>query len=212
MPPENRPVFAFRSDTRHPEEIFREGFSPRLRSSSPRWWEAAVRFPHFGKGHRAIDCHPAKAVCLSTRFESAVLFPTTENAPDTYVYFVALPHLSSSILLKNGRLEIDMRREAPTNPKRIAFDLHQYQMIQTNQLIDLLEKKARELPYQKPLARDHAIMDGYQRAGIFAGWPLFGYELIARYIPPASIIGAVKICRTEASNQTMYSPDAAHVR
>ena len=84
--------FGFRSDTRDPSTIFKEGFKSREMDCSI---EEAYRPSELLSGHtigQAGDIDPKKAVCLSARVSAAALFPWGEdkktNLSNVYLCFV----------------------------------------------------------------------------------------------------------------------------
>jgi len=87
------PIY-YRADSRPPEEIFRDGFKPIFYSehlvdySIPKWWQRGIRFNY--DEISVSEAENSKVVCMTTRFESAPIFPV-DNTTSMYVYCIELP-------------------------------------------------------------------------------------------------------------------------
>lgn len=109
----------FRSDTRDPATIFAEGFKPKYpgllryyqKFNPEPWWMYALsskpegsdyELPNgdtlmYGRHDRAMDANPDYAVCMTTKLESAPIFPLGSSSDpnnETYIYVIALPEPS----------------------------------------------------------------------------------------------------------------------
>jgi hypothetical protein len=71
----------YRADTRSPDEIFRDGFSPRDPASiAPKL--------RGGNGGMAPDLEPASGVCMTSNWQSAAMFPVGKRNQNGYIYAV----------------------------------------------------------------------------------------------------------------------------
>jgi hypothetical protein len=109
----------YRSDTRSPEEIFAKGFSP-LRDKGEAWWIHAAQVEaqqgKFGIDNKASDATSEFTVCMSTKFESAALFPHGDNksvGEHVYIYAIALPDATQATHEKKER-NIYLRNNIPS--------------------------------------------------------------------------------------------------
>ena len=166
MPSDN--TFYFRSDTRNPEEIFLNGFSPRKESKVDSEWAmscltSASEEDLKKEGIKQVDADSNACVCISTKFESAAIFPVGDSSSDqTYIYIL---NLSNTIKEKN------------------IFDLHNLQTAYARNNIEIFQSKKDSLKEKQA-----SIEDTF--------FSLYSYELFTDYIPAESIIGAVKISRS----------------
>ncbi|WP_131793531.1 hypothetical protein [Legionella brunensis] len=186
----------FRSDTRSPDEIFKIGFTPRI-DYADLWWLEAIKSRGYkndcGIANEAIDADSKACICLTTKLESAPIFPL--NDEDTYIYAIILPDMTQidyptlkttdyrPVLLKNDK--------TPTDSKDLIIDLHSFQAKQASNIYSFFAEKEVE---------DTAITS-------YAAWPLYAYEAIAYQVPPAAIVGAIKCERKPLKNKVTISCD-----
>ena len=171
----NDPLY-FRSDTRKPEIIFLKGFSPRVESKVDSEWAKSCLISGSDKnlekeGIIQVEASSDKCICVSTKFESAAIFPVEDPSSDqTYIYILNL--------FDNTFEE----KEMGTQGKNI-FDLHSLQTFCAINNMEILQSKKESLKEQEASIEDTLFS-------------LYSYELFTDYIPTENIIGAVKISRS----------------
>ncbi len=173
----------YRSDTRPPEQIFKEGFTPKLDEFQERWWREAIKSRGYindnGLDNQAVDADPVVCVCMTTKLESAPIFPL--NTEDSYIYAIALPECTQIeyLGLNTGAVTLSRTADTPTSALDVVIDLHSFQTIQTRNICRFFEHKVDNL-------------------GAVAGWPLYAYEALAFKVPTQSIICAIKCTREKS--------------
>ncbi|KTC80236.1 hypothetical protein [Legionella cherrii] len=173
----------FRSDSRPPELIFKEGFVPRIKAYGKDWWKEAIKSRGYindrGIDDKAVDADPAVCICMSTKIESAAIFPLDNE--ETYIYAIALPDFTQIEYVGSGDGEVHLSRtqDTPTDNKEIVVDLNELQTVQTRNINDFFKSSMT----------------------LSAGWPLHAYEAIAFQVLPSSIICAIKCTRKMAEEQ-----------
>ncbi|QMT60869.1 hypothetical protein [Legionella sp. PC997] len=168
----------YRSDKRPPEVIFKEGFSPKITEFEAEWWKEAIKYRGYvnnrGIDDRAVDADPAVCVCMSTKFESAAIFPL--NNEDTYIYAIALPDLTQiEYIGSTGQVSLSRTKNTPAHNTEIVVDLNGLQIVQTRNINEFFNSSM----------------------SLSAGWPLYAYEALAYRVLPRSIICAIKCIRTD---------------
>ncbi|WP_131794951.1 hypothetical protein [Fluoribacter gormanii] len=171
----------YRSDKRPPEFIFKEGFSPRIKEFEADWWREAIKYRGYvndrGIDDRAVDADPAVCVCMSTKFESAAIFPL--NNEDTYIYAIALPDLTQiEYVSSKGEVSLSRNHNTPADNKEIVVDLNGLQTVQARNINEFFN-------FSMPRA----------------GWPLYAYEALAYRVLPRSVICAIKCSRKDATEE-----------
>lgn len=107
----------YRADTRSPEEIFEKGFSPR-NEKGEKWWIDALQLEKAGKvgiDKKASDAVSENTVCMTTKFESAALFPYDNDksvGEHLYIYAITLPDPMPVAFDKKER-DIYLRNKLP---------------------------------------------------------------------------------------------------
>ncbi|PWY54170.1 hypothetical protein DGG96_18330 [Legionella qingyii] len=172
----------YRSDKRPPEFIFKEGFSPRIKEFEADWWREAIQYRGYdndrGINNRAVDADPAVCVCMSTKFESAAIFPL--NNDDTYIYAIALPDLTQiEYVGSKGEVSLSKNPNTPADNKEIVVDLNGLQTVQARNINEFFN-------FSMPVS---------------AGWPLYAYEALAYRVLPRSVICAIKCTRKEVEEE-----------
>ncbi len=173
-------IIYYRSDTRPPEKVFKEGFTPKLDAFQECWWREAIKSRGYssdnGLDNQAVDADPVVCVCMTTKLESAPIFPL--NTEDSYIYAIALPESTQIeyLGLGNGAVALSRTYDTPTSALDIVIDLHSFQTVQTRNICRFFDHKVNNL-------------------GAFAGWPLYAYEALAFKVPTQSIICAVQCIR-----------------
>ena len=179
----------YRSDTRPPETIFLEGFTPRNElvknlDSKQKWWmfglqqttpygNIAVSDLHLDPlTKQTMDAASNYVICMTSEFEAAPIFPILPDAStgdpysEIYVYVIALP---DAIYPDN--------KECPDIE---VFDLHRLQIQQAKQIL-------KNHPQENPA---------------FVTQGLCGYEAFAKKVKPQEIICAVKCKRSDLLPKT----------
>lgn len=175
----------YRSDTRPPQQIFKEGFSPRISGYEEDWWKEAIKSRgytnDYGINNQSIDGDPSVCVCMTTKLESAPIFPL--NTETSYIYALALPEATKIEYLGRGNGEVKLSRTAdtPSNLENIILDFHSFQAKQTGNICGFFDHQMENL-------------------GAYAGWPLYAYEALAYKVPPQSIICAIQCVRETSDN------------
>lgn len=170
----------YRADTRPPEQIFANGFFPRTPEYADNWWKEAIKCRGYsddcGINYQAIDADPSVCVCITTKLESAPIFPL--NNEDCYIYALALPEPTKVEYLEkgDGRVKLSRTTQTPLDPKEIIIDLHDLQSIQASNSCRFFKHQLKNI-------------------SAYAGWALYAYEALAYKIPPQSIICAVQCKR-----------------
>lgn len=176
----------FRGDSREPDGpsgVFQTGFTPTNHAKNQskeveQWQQAAIR----DNTGQTSDAFYPDVVCVSSRMESAAMFPLSDkNKDECYVYIIKLP--------SEGKLPMehvsgkDNRRLNDAGV--VFFDLHQLQTSEAKSL----------------MGDDPEINSG------FVGIGLFGYETFANYIPKEFIVCALKCERkmVEQSKQEAFA-------
>lgn len=178
----NQGMLYYRSDTRSPEQIFKLGFSPRLPEFQNEWWKEAIKsrgyIDDLGIDYRAVDSDPSVCVCMTTKLESAPIFPLSQE--NCYIYAIALPEFTQIKYLGKGTGDITLSRTGgtPLDPKNIVIDLHNLQSKQVGNICRFFGSQTKNL-------------------GLYAGWPLHAYEALTYRVLPQSIICAIR-CQREA--------------
>ncbi|MBN9225738.1 MULTISPECIES: hypothetical protein [Legionella] len=172
----------FRSDTRPPELIFKTGFFPKIKAFGNDWWKEAIKSRGYindrGLDDRAVDADPAVCICMSTKFESAAIFPLNEE--DTYIYAIALPDFTHiEYVGSEGQVRLLRAQDTPTDNKEIVVDFNELQTVQTRNINEFFKSSMT----------------------LSAGWPLHAYEVLAYQVLPCSIICAIKCNRESAEEQ-----------
>lgn len=201
----------FRSDDRQPEEVFREGFSVRC-DYKTKWWalginhsqsnEAGLKFTgesaEVNGLFSAVDANSDAAICLTTRFETAGLFPLPEadGKPtidhQTYIYAIALPDATKIGYKKTSSSctypFLEQAQYTPCNDTEVVVDLHSLQATQVGNI-----------------ANNHITQFGKwsRKKSLIAGGLLFGYEAIAYRVLPENIICAIKCMHQPAEKITV---------
>ncbi|CEG56565.1 hypothetical protein [Legionella fallonii] len=184
----------YRSDTRPPEQIFKEGFTPKLNQFQELWWKEAIKsrgyINDYGLDNQAIDADPVVCICMTTKLESAPIFPL--NTEDSYIYAIALPEPTQVEYLGqgNGAVRLSKTANTPTDALDTVIDLHSFQTVQARNVCGFFDHKVDNL-------------------GAYAGWPLYAYEAIAFKVPPQSIICAIKCTRENSGLNINVSCDIA---
>ncbi len=173
----------FRSDTRPPDIIFYEGFNP-WENYGDDWWVEALKLSGYqntrGINNKSIDANLEAAICLTTKFESAPIFPIAKAEDFTYVYILALPEaIKACYASERGDIELVSADKMPKKTTDMVIDLHSLQVTQTANIVTFFKPHAEK---DEPLAA-------------YAGWPLYAYEAIAHHVSPQNIIGAIRIHR-----------------
>jgi len=173
----------FRSDTRPPDVIFSEGFNP-WEDHGDNWWVEALNLDGYqntlGMNNKSIDANLEAAICLTTKFESAPIFPLAKAKDFTYVYILALPEaIKAYYVSKRGDIKLVSAGKMPRQATNMVIDLHSLQVTQTANIVTFFKPHAEK---DEPLAA-------------YAGWPLYAYEAIAHHVSPLNIIGAIRIHR-----------------
>jgi hypothetical protein len=109
------PIF-YRSDTRKPSIIFKDGFKPKIQLHASAWISHALRTNK--NENSSIDINDRYAVSLTRRFESAPIFPADIKLIDLseiYIYAISIPNKD----IPQDNTEID---------NNIAYDLHKLQI------------------------------------------------------------------------------------
>lgn len=177
----NHGMLYYRSDTRSPEQIFEQGFSPKLPEFQNEWWKEAIKSKGYiddlGIDYRAVDSDPSVCVCMTTKLESAPIFPLGNE--DCYIYAMALPKFTQVEYIDegNGGINLSRTEETPLDPKNMVIDLHNLQSKQAGNICRFFGNHIKNL-------------------GIYAGWPLYAYEALAYRALPQSIICAIR-CQRE---------------
>lgn len=179
----------FRSDTRDPKKIFENGFSPKD-DQNILWYYHALRF-EINKNQRlsigyAQDALSTYCICMSSKFESTLLFPPSTNYTETYVYLISLPDAIKIQYDEQGQLILDPMRDQSVDIKDLILDLHSLQTEQAAFILDEQQKKT--LTYGRLFEHDHNNLK--------VAWPLYGYEAVAYQVPPERILCAIK-CKRE---------------
>ncbi|ASQ45099.1 hypothetical protein clem_02690 [Legionella clemsonensis] len=191
------PHIYFRSDSRTPEEIFKTGFMPRV-NYEDAWWLEAIKYRgyknHCGIDYEAIDANANVCICLTTKLESAPLFPL--NDEDTYIYAMILPEptqidYGSDIKNKNSTPDLLRTADTPTDDKNLVIDLHNFQTKQANNIHHFFANQKVE----------------HENLTTFAAWPLYAYEAIAYQVPASAIVAAIKCSRKPLNNKIKISCD-----
>lgn len=214
------PKVYFRSDTRSPEEIFEHGFSAR-EDKGDSWLFEAIQAGHYndtqGLEGEPIDAVSNLCVCLTTKFESAAVFPIADekdNKSDTsYVYAVVLPDAKQisylgqksvqfekkdtkdNIITTSGEgvmISLERDENTPKDIKEIVLDLHSLQATQAGNIIEAELNKNEKL--------DSEI-------GLWVGGLLYAYEAIALKVLPQNIVGAIKVTREPEKPVEIISKD-----
>lgn len=190
----------FRSDTRLPE-ILGAGFEPRWDYKNI-WWLQALRVTegaqHF-HNNLPIDAAGRYCVCLSSKLESAALFPFGENdenskVSSSYLYAIALPSTTKvNCNAQNQALELAADANTPFLSTDKIIDLHSLQAVQANNILRAIATKKDNFSEEPDISL---------RAGIH----LYGYEAIAHHVPVKNIICAIKITHDEVQFKKIYSP------
>ncbi|MCP3966845.1 MAG: hypothetical protein GY750_17685 [Lentisphaerae bacterium] len=205
----------YRSDTRSPETIFKEGFKHRdlsQFSDSPQEYEEDIKdWSIFNmvnpKGHlknkQSVDAYTAGGICLTTVFETASIFPVTEGV-NTYIYAISLPdpidielgdferitpETLAEKVLAVVNLEFQEARNIPNYRKYSGINRKVFNLnsLQYQQASELLKNK-REKSYDEALK---------------AGWALYGAEAITAEVKPQDICFAVE-CMNRRRLETRY--------
>ncbi|CEK11707.1 hypothetical protein [Legionella hackeliae] len=178
----------FRSDSRPPEEIFKTGFTPRV-DYDDSWWLEAIKYRGYknncGINNQAIDANAEACICLTTKLESAPIFPL--NDEDTYLYAVILPDptpIDYPSTIDSQMPILVKTAETPTDTKNLVIDLHSFQAKQAKNIYHFFAKHDVE----------------HEKLTTYAGWPLYAYEAIAYQVPSSAIVGAVKCFRSALNN------------
>lgn len=172
----------YRSDTRPPEVVFKKGFSPKIKDFDNDWWKEAIKSRGYvndrGIDDKAVDADPAVCICMSTKLESAAIFPL--NNEDTYIYAIALPDFTQIKYVgpENGRVCLLRTKDTPTDSKEIVVDLNELQTVQTRN-----------------------INEFFNTSTLSAGWPLHAYEALAYEVLPRSVICAIKCTRNNVEEE-----------
>jgi hypothetical protein len=182
----------YRSDTRSPEEIFKNGFINRLgdgihqtidnestvKDAEELWLKFAIA-P--ASKERSVDAFPDAAVCMTTNFRSSSIFPLQEI--DTYIYAIRMPEHETIYLIDSENPEYISSDNSGEHWKNKVFDLHSLQAQQSGKII---ETSFTELPH------------------VDVAWPLYAYETIAFQVKPEYIIGVIP-CINRGVDQTIIS-------
>lgn len=174
----------YRSDTRPPEQIFKEGFSPRLEVSD-QWWMEAIKYRGYtsdcGINNQSIDADPMVCVCMTTKLESAPIFPL--NNENSYIYAMVLPEATHIDYTGKSTGEVRLCRtpETPSDLHNVIIDLHHFQAAQTGNICRFF---------------DHQV----EHLSAYAGWPLYAYESLAYKVPPQAIVCAIKCVREDTDS------------
>lgn len=170
----------YRGDSRSPEIIFKTGFiasKPQtpyslIKALSTKTFNGTMPRTLIPSNYNtcAQDVHPKYVVCLSSKFETAAMFPF-RSLCDTYIYALELRE-AISISMRNPYASIPVY--AKVNQ---VFDLHSLQMQQA----DYLKKKYH--------------YDEIKFDPKYIGMYLHAYEAFAIEITPKRIIAALKIKR-----------------
>ncbi len=114
------PIY-YRGDSRHPHEVFKDGFTPRSEPlvHGKNWWQTAIRV---SSSNTNSESKRSLVVCLTTNFRSAVLFPVKDGEDEMFVYAISLP---DSCKVKFNELE---EIESCRNIDSPVFDLHFFQV------------------------------------------------------------------------------------
>ncbi len=173
----------FRSDTRLPKDILKEGFVPKIKAFGNNWWKEAIKSRGYidnrGIDNKAVDADPAVCICMSTKPESAAIFPL--NIEDTYIYAIALPDFTKIEYSELGGGQVNLLRtpNTPTDTTEVVVDLNELQTVQTRNINEFFKSSMT----------------------FSAGWPLHAYEALAYQVLPHSIIGAIKCIRKNSEEQ-----------
>ncbi|MCL9683034.1 hypothetical protein [Legionella maioricensis] len=184
----------YRSDTRPPEQIFKDGFSPRIDGYGDGWWKEAIKYRGYtndcGINYQSIDGDASVCICMTTKLESAPIFPL--NTETSYIYAIALPEPTKIEYLGKGKGEVRLSRtsDTPSDFENIILDFHSFQATQTGNICRFF---------------DH----GVDNLGAYAGWSLYAYEALAYKVPPQSIICAIKCVREKADQPLEVSCEIA---
>lgn len=198
----------YRSDTRNPDEIFKNGFSPS-KDTGNDWIKNAIHLKQteqYLQSGEPVDASSEHCVCLTSKFESAALFPTDDRSKETYIYVISLPD-ASKVKFKDPaqtRLELDINRN-----NKISSENDLDSLDFTNLVIDLHSLQASQGGYL--LAKQNLVLNPnsffYQETDhsrrLLAGWPLYAYEAVAHHIPNQNIICALK-CTREPNTPTLF--------
>ncbi|WED42439.1 hypothetical protein [Legionella cardiaca] len=181
----------FRSDSRSPEEIFKKGFTPRI-DYGDLWWQEAIKARGYknnrGIGNEAIDANAEACICLTTKLESAPIFPL--NDKDTYIYAIVLPDATQIDYL--GDKPVLVKDEnSPFYCKDLVLDLHNFQAKQARNIYSFFAEAEIET----------------DTLSAYAAWPLYAYEAIAYQVPSAAIVGGIKCIRSPLKNECVISCD-----
>lgn len=163
----------YRADTRSPQTIFQHGFSKNNAPYSLNqsdWWQPGIRnnATGFFLKTSATDADMRNVVCLSTKFESAPLFPICDQYhadydSEIYIYVMALP---------DAELPNDLN--IPQNID--VFDMHAFQLQEFEAIMN-----------DSTLSVNPAM----------AGYVLSGHEAFAKKVLTQNIICAVKCKRSD---------------
>lgn len=170
----------WRSDTRPPEEIFCNGFTPRetndnLNSGLNLKFQP-IDYKNKMQEVMCVDANPAKVISMSTNFSSTSVFPWNPDVTSTYIYAIALPNgvpITSSYSLNGSAAAKDA-----------VIDLHSFQV----------ETAAEN---RNRLIRTFGS-DYYNNEAEFAlllGSTFYGYESYTLEVSPQYIIAAYKVDR-----------------
>lgn len=180
----------FRSDTRSPDKIFKKGFMPR-EETGEEWASNALYFDDDMNVRIAFqhaqDADRDFGICMSTKFESAVIFPTDKSIHETYVYVISLPEATKLKYSKEGKVTLDVECTFPVDIKNVVLDLHSLQATQARLILNDFKKSTSSPTFFKE-RRERTLE---------AAWPLYAYEAVAYQVPAQDIICAVKCSREE---------------
>ncbi|BCA97083.1 hypothetical protein TUM19329_34440 [Legionella antarctica] len=182
----------YRSDTRPPQQIFKEGFSPRIRGYEEKWWTEAIKSRgytnDYGIDNQSVDGDPSVCICMTTKLESAPIFPL--NTETSYIYAIALPEATKIEYLGRGNGEVKLSRttDTPCDFEHIILDLHSFQARQARNICRFFDYQMANL-------------------GAYAGWPLYAYEALAYEVPSLSIICAIQCLRENSDSPMEISCD-----
>ncbi len=197
----------YRSDTRSPEKIFKNGFTAYEQQEDSKWWKDSIEeHPLVHSNGEATlhippDANVQRSVSLSSCLNTVGLFPIDEEEFDearakrsmqhqfdknkfihpSYIYAVSVP--AAYKINKSKELSDQQIQSTPYDLKDAVIDLHDYQ---TERAQAILENAPDDYIKQKNNIK-------------IAACTLCGYEVMAYHIKPENIMFAVKILRSNLS-------------
>lgn len=174
----------FRGDKRSHSKIFERGFTKEdCKNAESSMLIERVPPALIKDGISQVDAVPTKVISISTRFESAAIFPLSVK-PEFYspslIGVKRAPADKSYVYV----LDLPMPKDELPKDKDEVFDLHSMQASLAKQNIDKLESKNATQAELKNRIIESTLLF------------LYSYELFALSVSPENILAAVKISRS----------------